>query len=370
MKIKQHIATAIVAGISISASSIVIAGDSYKYAKDCPSKAGNNDDYGFYKCNCTSYVADKIASKSDPKFKNVMTTVTDKWSTASNWKDVATKNGYISDGTPKEGDIAWWGISKSSPSGHVAYVESLNADGSITISEYNNPAGSFTYKERKLTKAEKADSYIRKNVVASDLTVKCSPTTLNESGTSNTSICTATKSGNAEIASWSIINGASAASIDTKGNVKALSVNADTAVTVQANSTASSATTDLTVLNSSPQNGDNPLKSITSVCAADDSSLTTNLNSVNQDSITLELRHSNACGASWARVTNSGTATNINAKVTLDKASYNLVPNSTWTYMVMDKSSKAKASASYSYTFTKNGKKTTENRIIADISKK
>lgn len=362
MNIKQHIATAIVAGISISASSIVIAGDSYKYAKDCPSKAGNNDDYGFYKCNCTSYVADKIASTSDPKFKNVMTTEADRWSTASNWKNVATKNGYISDGTPKKGDIAWWGISKSSPSGHVAYVESLNADGSINISEYNNPGGSFTYKESKVSKA---DSYIRK-AVASDLTVKCSPTTLNESGTKNTSLCAATVSGKAETVTWSITAGEKAASIDTKGKVTALPINADTAVTVKATSKTSNITTNLKVLNSSPQNGDNPLIDINSVCVADENSLA----SINQDSIKLELRHSTACNASWARIANNGSATNVKAKVTLGNISYDLVPNSAWTYLVIDKDSKAKASASYSYPVIKNKKTTLDPRKISDISKK
>ncbi len=201
---------------------------------------------------------------------------------------------------------------------------------------------------------------------SSNLLVKCSPTTLNESGTNNTSICAATVSGKAETVTWSITAGEKAASIDTKGKVTALPINADTAVTVKATSKTSNITTNLKVLNSSPQNGDNPLIDINSVCVADKNSLA----SIDQDSIKLELRHSTACNASWARFTNSGKATNVKAKVTLGNVSYNLVPGNNWTYLVIDKDSKAKASASYSYPVTKNKTTTLESRTISDISKK
>jgi len=46
--------------------------------------------------------------------------------------------------TPAVGAIAWWSA------GHVAWVESVNTNGTVTIEEYNNPAGSGAYNERPI----------------------------------------------------------------------------------------------------------------------------------------------------------------------------------------------------------------------------
>jgi len=53
-----------------------------------------------------------------------------KWSDASNWASAAGAAGIRVDTTPARGAVAWW-------SGHVAYVESVNANGSVVITEMN-----------------------------------------------------------------------------------------------------------------------------------------------------------------------------------------------------------------------------------------
>ena len=52
------------------------------------------------------------------------------WGNASDWKYHAQSEGWAVSSTPVAGAIAW-------RSGHVAYVESVNPDGSVTISEQN-----------------------------------------------------------------------------------------------------------------------------------------------------------------------------------------------------------------------------------------
>lgn len=53
---------------------------------------------------------------------------------ANNWDDAARARGISVDASPRAGDIA---VSNSGTWGHVMYVESVNANGTITISQYN-----------------------------------------------------------------------------------------------------------------------------------------------------------------------------------------------------------------------------------------
>ncbi len=107
--------------------------NTYNYAGECPSPAGGRystadiDAWRFYKCECTSYAADKVNERGIP-FNNSYKGV--HWGNASNWKNAALAAGVIVTTTPRAGDVAWW-------SGHVAYVDSVNADGTVNVSEYN-----------------------------------------------------------------------------------------------------------------------------------------------------------------------------------------------------------------------------------------
>lgn len=68
---------------------------------------------------------------------------------AINWGRRASEFGYAVNGTPGRGSIAWW---DNTEYGHVAYVESVSADGkTVNISEYNNPAGSGVYNARSIS---------------------------------------------------------------------------------------------------------------------------------------------------------------------------------------------------------------------------
>ena len=73
--------------------------------------------------------------------------VSNMWGNGNNWADNARANGYNVNNTPSVGAIvhSYAGTNGSGGMGHVAIVESINPDGSITVSEMNWPtAGTKT----------------------------------------------------------------------------------------------------------------------------------------------------------------------------------------------------------------------------------
>ncbi len=106
--------------------------NTYPYAGNCPQDNVQYSAYGGAVCQCTSYASWKAKEK---------------WGITNTWGGNAYsyENGaghyvpgsgiysYV-DSSPAPNTIAIW---KSGPYGHVAWVESVNADGSINISEYN-----------------------------------------------------------------------------------------------------------------------------------------------------------------------------------------------------------------------------------------
>ncbi len=83
---------------------------------------GNGYDYGY----CTWWAAQQRLNHGQP----MPTNLGDAWS----WKYRAPAAGLSVSGTPVAGAIIWFNMAYP---GHVGYVESVNADGSITISEMN-----------------------------------------------------------------------------------------------------------------------------------------------------------------------------------------------------------------------------------------
>lgn len=75
---------------------------------------------------CTWYVFDKRAQDGH--------TISTFWGDARNWAGQASSAGFKVDHSPKEGSIMQ---TINGPYGHVAYVERVNKDGSIFISEMN-----------------------------------------------------------------------------------------------------------------------------------------------------------------------------------------------------------------------------------------
>lgn len=86
------------------------------------------DDYGMFQRQCVSYTAWKVASSG----RNMP-----QWGGkghALQWDDNALSEGIAVDEVPRAGDVA---VSNAGEYGHVMYVESVNEDGSINVSQYN-----------------------------------------------------------------------------------------------------------------------------------------------------------------------------------------------------------------------------------------
>lgn len=105
------------------------------------------DPWGLYTRECVSYVAWKVASTGRfvPHFGGA--------GNANQWPSTTARYGIPSGSTPKAGAAAVWPIGYY---GHVMYVESVNGDGTITVSDYNlnwdglyrsytRPAAGLTY---------------------------------------------------------------------------------------------------------------------------------------------------------------------------------------------------------------------------------
>jgi hypothetical protein len=90
-----------------------------------------SDPWGFDVRNCTSYVAWRVN-------KEFGVNIPSSWGNADTWDTKAHDAGYKVSGIDAEkksaeaGDLAQW------DSNHVAFVESVNADGSVNVAEYNH----------------------------------------------------------------------------------------------------------------------------------------------------------------------------------------------------------------------------------------
>ena len=112
------------------------------------------DAWKFYKCECTSYVTWKLR-QNGISFHNYYKGK--RWSHAYRWENTAKTLGLPIGSKPRPGDVALWRKGQGKLNyGHVAYVESVNSDGSVNISEYNQNVD-HEYTTRN---AVKADLYI------------------------------------------------------------------------------------------------------------------------------------------------------------------------------------------------------------------
>lgn len=89
--------------------------------------AGNRYAFG----NCTWYAYERRMELGRP--------VGSFWGNASTWATYARAAGYRVDNVPEAGAVAQWNAYQGGAgyAGHVAIVESVNGDGSITVSEMN-----------------------------------------------------------------------------------------------------------------------------------------------------------------------------------------------------------------------------------------
>lgn len=113
--------------------------NTYPWQADCP---GRQDDYityyngykiGGYVCECVSYAGWKAYEAYG---------IAVAWGNAYSWDDNARGAGYTVNNSPAAGTI---GQVDGYPYGHVFWVESVNADGSINVTEYNNAYATYLY---------------------------------------------------------------------------------------------------------------------------------------------------------------------------------------------------------------------------------
>ena len=87
---------------------------------------------GWFQGECTSYVGYKLRTNGLPKFSNVYKGA--HFGDAKLWAGAASKIGWVLSDTPKAGAIGYW---KRGLHGHVVYIDNVNTDGTVNISEYN-----------------------------------------------------------------------------------------------------------------------------------------------------------------------------------------------------------------------------------------
>ena len=117
--------------------------NTYPWQGDCPARQDAyltywEDAYGVHKiggyvCECVSYAGWKAYEAYG---------VAAAWGNAYSWDDGARAAGYRVDKTPEAGSI---GQVDGYPYGHVFWVESVNSDGSINVTEYNNSYATYLY---------------------------------------------------------------------------------------------------------------------------------------------------------------------------------------------------------------------------------
>ena len=113
--------------------------NTYPWQADCP---GKQDWYttsisgyaiGGYVCECVSYVGWKAYEAYGLHLG---------WGNAYSWDDVGWALGYRVDHSPEAGTI---GQVDGGAYGHVFWVESVNGDGSVNVTEYNNAWATYLY---------------------------------------------------------------------------------------------------------------------------------------------------------------------------------------------------------------------------------
>jgi len=116
--------------------------NTYPMRNNCPQDNLKYLYTGGYVCQCTSYAGWKVKERYG--------IVISAWGNAKDWGNTARRYGYRVDHIPEAGSVAY---STSGAWGHVMWVESVNSNGTINLSEYNNSysadshkAGDFGYR--------------------------------------------------------------------------------------------------------------------------------------------------------------------------------------------------------------------------------
>ncbi len=124
--------------------------------------------WGFPTRHASDYVAWRFFER-DVEFSSAMRGPngrTGLFGDPSTWAANAARIGFRVDTVPAAGSVAHWngGEAGASGAGHVAYVERVNADGSVVISEFDSSV-KYGYSQRgqQATPAVRAPRYIHVN---------------------------------------------------------------------------------------------------------------------------------------------------------------------------------------------------------------
>ncbi|MDO4528629.1 MAG: CHAP domain-containing protein [bacterium] len=112
----------------LNSSGVAASGtNTYPFQNDCPQKNLWYLNQWGYVCQCTSYAGYKAYEHWGVDISY--------WGNAYSWDEAAVARGYRVDYTPAPFTVA---VSNSGEWGHVMWVESVNPNGTINLSEYNN----------------------------------------------------------------------------------------------------------------------------------------------------------------------------------------------------------------------------------------
>ena len=108
--------------------------NTYPWQSVCPAQNLWWSDRWGYVCQCVHYAGYKAH-----EFWGVDISY---WGNAYSWDEAAVARGYVVDRTPAPFTVA---VSNAGAWGHVMWVEGVNADGTINLSEYNNYGSSLSH---------------------------------------------------------------------------------------------------------------------------------------------------------------------------------------------------------------------------------
>jgi surface antigen len=113
-----------------NASGARAAGDDYPW----PLENGGLSPLNYFYRQCVDFVAWRLnrdAGSTTAPFKYTWSYLTPSGGNASQWKLAWQNHGWPMSTTPVAGSVAWF------TGNHVAYVKTVNGDGTVTIEEYN-----------------------------------------------------------------------------------------------------------------------------------------------------------------------------------------------------------------------------------------
>lgn len=120
-------------------------GDDYPWFSELSNNQGGGiSPLNYFYRECVDFVAWRLnrdAGVTSAPWLWTWSTLTPSGGNAYQWKRAWIKQGWPTSTTPIAGSVAWYSY------GHVAYVKSVNGDGTITVEDYNQ-SGMHIYEQR------------------------------------------------------------------------------------------------------------------------------------------------------------------------------------------------------------------------------